>query len=45
MGRKFARAYYRDELKAKILNPDFKLSIEDDYSKKEIQNITMMKAQ
>jgi len=34
MGRSFARAYYRDELKAKGLNPDFKLSINDDYSKR-----------
>ena len=28
MGRKFARAYYRDEIKAKGLIPDFHLSIE-----------------
>jgi hypothetical protein len=34
MGRKFARAYYRDEMKAKGLNPDFQLSINDDYSKR-----------
>ena len=34
MGRKFARAYYRDELKSKGLNPDFHLSINDDYSKR-----------
>jgi hypothetical protein len=34
MGRSFARAYYRDELKAKGLNPDFQLSINDDYSKR-----------
>ncbi len=34
MGRKFARAYYRDEMKAKGLNPDFQLSISDDYSKR-----------
>ena len=34
MGRNFARAYYRDELKAKGLNPDFRLSINDDYSKR-----------
>ena len=34
MGRKFARAYYRDELKAKGLNPDFNLSIEGDYNKR-----------
>ena len=34
MGSNFARAYYRDEMKAKGLNPDFKLSIEGDYSKR-----------
>jgi hypothetical protein len=34
MGRNFARAYYRDEMKAKGLNPDFHLSINDDYSKR-----------
>ena len=34
MGRNFARAYYRDEMKAKGLNPDFHLSIYDDYSKR-----------
>ena len=34
MGRNFARAYYRDEMKAKGLNPDFPLSINDDYSKR-----------
>ena len=34
MGRNFARAYYRDEIKAKGLNPDFRLSINDDYSKR-----------
>ena len=34
MGRNFARAYYRDELKRKGLNPDFRLSINDDYSKR-----------
>ena len=34
MGRKFARAYYRDEMKAKGLNPDFHLSIDNDYSKR-----------
>jgi len=34
MGRKFARAYYRDEMRAKGLNPDFQLSISDDYSKR-----------
>jgi hypothetical protein len=34
MGRNFARSYYRDEMKAKGLNPDFKLSIDNDYSKR-----------
>ena len=34
MGRKFARAYYRDEMRAKGLYPDFNLSINDDYSKR-----------
>ena len=34
MGRNFARAYYRDEMKAKGLNPDFHLSIDNDYSKR-----------
>jgi len=34
MGRQFARAYYRDEMRAKGLNPDFHLSIEEDYSKR-----------
>jgi hypothetical protein len=34
MGRQFARAYYRDEMKAKNLNPDYHLSIDNDYSKR-----------
>jgi len=34
MGRSFARAYYRDELKSKGLNPDYNLAIMDDYSKR-----------
>jgi hypothetical protein len=34
MGRNFARAYYRDELKAKGLNPDFHIAIDGDYSKR-----------
>ena len=33
MGRNFARAYYRDEIKVKGLNPDYNLAINDDYSK------------
>ena len=34
MGRQFSRAYYRDEMKAKGLNPDYHLSINEDYSKR-----------
>jgi hypothetical protein len=34
MGRNFARAYYRDELKSKGLNPDFRLSIDNDLGKR-----------
>ena len=34
MGRNFARAYYRDEMRAKGLNPDFHLSINGDYHKR-----------
>ena len=34
MSRSFARAYYRDELKAKGLNPDYDLAIDNNYSKR-----------
>jgi hypothetical protein len=34
MGRNFARAYYRDEMKAKGLNPDYHVAIDGDYSKR-----------
>ena len=34
MGKNFAKAYYRDEMIAKGLNPDYHLSISDDYSKR-----------
>ena len=44
MGRNFARAYYRDELKAKGLNPDFHYQSMMT-TQKEIQNIIMMKVQ
>ena len=44
MGRKFARAYYRDEMKAKGLNPDF-IYLLMMTTQKEIQNITMMRVQ
>ena len=42
MGRRFSRAYYRDEMKAKNLNPDYHLSI-NVTTQKEIQNIILMK--
>ena len=32
--KEFLTAYYRDEMKAKGLNPDFHLSIDNDYSKR-----------
>ena len=38
----FKAYYYRDELKAKGLNPDFK-SIQDDHTQRQIQNIIMTK--
>ena len=34
MENEFAYSYYRDELKSKGLNPDYKLTIEGDYSKR-----------
>ena len=34
MGRDFARAYYRDEMRAKGLNPDYRLSINGAYHKR-----------
>jgi hypothetical protein len=34
MGRNFARAYYRDKMKAKGLNPDYHVAIDGDYSKR-----------
>jgi hypothetical protein len=43
MGRNFARAYYRDEMKAKGLNPDFQIINSMMITQKEIQNTTMMR--
>jgi len=34
MGKNFARAYYREELRAKGLNPDYRVALGDDYSKR-----------
>ena len=34
MGRNFSKAYYREEMRAKGLNPDYKLSINGDYHKR-----------
>jgi hypothetical protein len=45
MGRKFARAYYRDEIKAKGLKPRFSIYLSMMTTQKEIQNIIMMKVQ
>ena len=41
----FARAYYRDEMKAKGLNPDFQLIYSMMTTQKEIQNIMLMRVQ
>ena len=32
--RDFARSYYRDEINAKGLDADYKLKLQDDYSKR-----------
>ena len=45
MGRKFARAYYRDEMKAKGLKSRFSIWLLIMTTQKEIQNIIMMKVQ
>ena len=34
LGRDFARSYYRDEIKAKGLNPDFHVAINNNYDKR-----------
>ena len=45
MGRNFARAYYRDEMKAKGLKSRFSIYQSMMTTQKEIQNIIMMKVQ
>ena len=41
LGKQFARSYYRDEIKAKGLNPDFHVSINDNYDKRSPSYYTM----
>ena len=45
MEKDFLTSYYRDEIKAKGIDADYKLSINDDNYEKEIQNIMLMKVQ
>jgi len=41
LGDKFARSYYRDEIKAKGLNPDFHVAINENYDKRSPSYYTM----
>jgi len=41
LGRDFARSYYRDEIKAKGLNPDFHVAINGNYDKRSPSYYTM----
>ena len=41
LGRDFARSYYRDEIKAKGLNPDFHVAINNNYDKRSPSYYTM----
>jgi len=41
LGKGFARAYYRDEIKAKGLNPDFHVAIKENYDKRSPSYYTM----
>ena len=41
LGDKFARSYYRDEIKAKGLNPDFHVAIKENYDKRSPSYYTM----
>ena len=41
LGEKFARSYYRDEIKAKGLNPDFHVAINGNYDKRSPSYYTM----
>ena len=41
LGKSFARSYYRDEIKAKGLNPDFHVAINNNYDKRSPSYYTM----
>ena len=41
LGEEFARSYYRDEIKAKGLNPDFHVAINNNYDKRSPSYYTM----
>jgi len=41
LGKDFARSYYRDEIKAKGLNPDFHVALNNDYDKRSPSYYTM----
>ena len=41
LGRDFARSYYRDEIKAKGLNPDFHVALDNNYDKRSPSYYTM----
>jgi len=41
LGKNFARSYYRDEIKAKGLNPDFHVAIKENYDKRSPSYYTM----
>jgi hypothetical protein len=41
LGSKFSRSYYRDEIKAKGLNPDFHVAIKENYDKRSPSYYTM----
>jgi hypothetical protein len=41
LGKDFARSYYRDEIKAKGLNPDFHVAINNNYDKRSPSYYTM----
>ena len=41
LGDEFARSYYRDEIKAKGLNPDFHVAIKENYDKRSPSYYTM----
>jgi len=41
LGKDFARSYYRDEIKAKGLNPDFHVAINENYDKRSPSYYTM----